>query len=236
MTMTDCSGGNIAFSSRPLFPLAYRFLVLLVVVLALPAMCAEAASAETGAHQPRRILILHSYAPDFSWTREMQAGILSVLEQPGQALSYRVEYLDAKHHDSPAYLEQVFRLYQEKYRRENETRFDGIILTDDHALEFVARHREALFPATPMVACGVNDARSIPANAGDMNIIIERVAHLETLNAALRQNPATHTIHVAVDNTLTGQSIRQDFLTQTEPLARRVRLDILPLMSKDELL
>ena len=47
-----------------------------------------------------------------------------------------------------------------------------------------------------------------------MNIIIESVAHLETLDAALRQNPDTRKIFVMIDNTLTGQSIRRDFLEQ----------------------
>ena len=40
------------------------------------------------------------------------------------------------------------------------------------ALDLVARYRDELFPQTPIVACGINDINSIPANAGDMNIII----------------------------------------------------------------
>lgn len=206
------------------------------MTLALLVQGLGAEAADTGAHRPLRVLIIHSYAPDFIWTRELHSGILSVLEKPGQATSYRVEYLDAKHHDSPAYLEQVFRLYQEKYSRDNETGFDGIILTDNHALDFVARHREVLFSDTPMVACGINGAQSVPANAGDVNIILERLAHQETLNAALRQNPKTHTIYIVIDDTLTGQSIRQDFLAQTASLAGLVRLEILPPMTGENLL
>jgi len=41
------------------------------------------------------------------------------------------------------------------------------------------------------VACGIGDINSIPVNARDMNIIIESLAHLETLGAALKQNPVT---------------------------------------------
>lgn len=234
--MTAHSNNIITAHCHPSLLAICQLLVSLVFLLTVPLPELVKASADTGIQHPPRILILHSYAPDYSWTRELHAGILSVLEKPGQPASYRVEYLDAKHHDSPAYLAQVFRLYQEKYRHDTPIRFDGIILTDNHALEFASRHREALFPNTPMAACGINDPRSVPASAGDINIIIERVSHLETLNAALRQNPATHTIHVAIDNTLTGQSIRQDFLNQTLSLAGRVKLDILPPMSKDDLL
>lgn len=234
--MTAHSNKIITAHCHPSLLAICRMLVSLVFLLTAPLSEMVKASADTGIQHPPHILILHSYAPDYSWTRQMHAGILSVLETPGQPASYRVEYLDAKHHDSPTYLEQVFRLYQEKYQRDNPIRFDGIILTDNHALEFAARHREALFPNTPMAAGGINDARMIPANTDDINIIIERVSHLETLSAALRQNPATHTIHVAIDNTLTGQSIRQDFLNQTQSLAGRVRLEILPPMNKDDLL
>ncbi len=85
-----------------------------------------------------------------------------------------------------------------KYR---DTRFDGIIVTDNHALELVARHRVELFPRTPVVACGINDSASIPAGVDDLYSIIENLAHTATLTAALRQNPGTRKIFVLVDAT-----------------------------------
>nr|WP_321468604.1 HD domain-containing phosphohydrolase [uncultured Desulfobulbus sp.] len=215
---------------------AYGFFVPLLVILILLVLGQGGAAANSGSDQPQQVLILHSYAPDFVWTRELHTGILSALEKQGQTTSYRVEYLDAKHQDSPAYLEQLFRLYQEKYLRTPDAHIDGILLTDNHALDFVARYRDAFFPHVPMVACGINSAQSVPANVFDVNIILERVAHTETLKAALRQNPETHTIYVVIDNTLTGQSIRQDFLAQTAQLGRQIRLEVLPPMTGEALL
>ena len=206
-------------------------LLLIALLVLLAALQTDVPAGDT---TPRpRVLVLHSYAPDFSWTRDLHAGIVSVLQTSEVQARYRVEYMDAKHHSSPAYLEKLLVLYREKY---TGSHFDGIILTDDHALNLVARHREELFPQTPIVACGINDPQSLPANVGDMNIIIESLAHQETLNAALRQNPETRKIFVAVDGTLSGQAILQDFLEEVPFLTNRVEVEILPAMTRDELL
>ncbi|MDO9631931.1 MAG: HD domain-containing protein [Humidesulfovibrio sp.] len=178
------------------------------------------------------MLVIHSYAPDFSWTRDMQLGIDSVLRAPEVQAAFRVEFMDAKHIDTPDYRERLLALYREKYATE---RFDGLILTDNHALDFVTQHRAELFPDTPIAACGINDPRSVPASAGDMNIIIEAVSHRATLEAALKQNPGTRKIYVLVDNTLTGRYIRDDFLTQTRSLSEQVEIVVLPIMSLGDL-
>jgi len=212
-------------SSRP----ATLFWMVLLCLLA-------AAPSDAGASEPPgkpRVLVLHSYAPDFSWTRDMHTGIVSVLEAPEVQARYRVEYMDAKHQDSPAYLDRLLELYREKYKG---IRFDGIILTDDHALDFAARYRQELFPDTPIAACGVNDPANVPADVSGMYLIQESLAHRETLETALRQNPEAHTIFVAIDQTLTGQFIRQDFLEQTRPLANRVKIEVLPAMAGEELI
>ena len=191
------------------------------------------AGAADGEGEGPRVLVIHSYSPDYSWTRDLHAGIVSVLDAPEVRARWRVEFMDAKHHDSPAYLGQLLRLYREKYER---TRFDGIIVTDDHALDFVARHRHDLFQDSPVAACGINDPKSLPVEAGDMNVIIERIAHRETLAAALRQNPGTRKVYVLIDNTLTGRSIQREFLEQTRPMAGEVDIEVLPVMPLDVLL
>jgi HD-GYP domain-containing protein (c-di-GMP phosphodiesterase class II) len=140
--------------------------------------------------------------------------------------------MDAKHHSSPSYQARLLDLLREKYADE---RFDGIILTDDHALDFVAMHRDELFPGVPMVACGINDMKSVPPGAAGINIIVETVAHLETLETALAQNPGTSKVHVLVDDTLTGKSILRDFLERSDVLKGRVEVNVLPPMTREEL-
>lgn len=183
--------------------------------------------------QRRRVLVLHSYGADYSWTQDQNAGILSILQSPLVHANYRVEYMDTKYQNSASYLDQLLALYRSKFSGQH---FDGVILTDNNALDFAAKHRGELFPDAFIAASGINDPKSIPANADDMNIIIERVPHLQTLNAALEQNPGTRKIYVIVDETLTGQYIRRDFLEQAAELARRVEIVILPTMPMGDLL
>jgi hypothetical protein len=211
---------------------AIRICLAFCLALAIVPHPAGAGAADGEVDGPR-VLIIHSYAPDYSWTRDLHAGIVSVLDAPGVRARWRVEFMDAKHHDSQAYLGQLLRLYREKYEG---TRFDGIIVTDDHALDFVARHRHDLFQESPVVACGINDPKSLPVEAGNMNVIIERIAHRETLAAALRQNPGTRKVFVFVDNTLTGRSIHREFLEQTRPMAGEVDIEVLPVMPLEGLL
>ena len=210
----------------------FRIILALCLAVAISPHPGRAASPDGEGGGPR-VLVIHSYAPDYSWTRDLHAGIVSVLDAPEVRARWRVEFMDAKNHDSPAHLAQLLRLYREKYEG---ARFDGIIVTDDHALDFVARHRNDLFPDTPVAACGINDPKSLPVEAGDMNVIIERVAHRETLTAALRQNPGTRKVFVLVDNTLTGRSIHREFLEQTRPMLPEVDIEVLPVMPLDGLL
>lgn len=202
------------------------FLVVLTVLVGGPTTASPQREAP-------RVLVLHSYAPDFSWTRDLHTGIVTVLQSPEVRADYRVEYMDAKHHTSPAHQTLFLDLLRDKYAT---TRFDGVILADNHALDLVSRYREELFPDTPIAACGINDPQSIPDNAKDMHIIIESGAHRETLEVALRQNPHTRNIFVLVDNTLTGQSILRDFQSQAHFLAGRVNINILPPLSHDDLI
>ena len=162
----------------------------------------------------------------------MQAGIVSVLDAPEVRARWRVEYMDAKHHGSAKYQAMLLDFFREKYAQD---RFDGVVLTDDHALEFVAAHRDELFPGTPVVACGINDLASVPPGAVNFNIIVESVAHRQTLDAALVQNPLTRTIHVVVDGTLTGRSILRDFLDQAGSLGDNVDVRVAPPMTRREL-
>jgi HD-GYP domain-containing protein (c-di-GMP phosphodiesterase class II) len=215
--------------SPPVHP---RWPSLLIVLLLLLTTLPTFALTDDPAPRPR-VLVLHSYAMDYSWTRDLHAGIVSVLEAPEVQARYRVEYMDAKHYSSPNSVKHLLALYREKYR---DASFDGIILTDNHALDLVAQHRDELFRQMPIAACGINDLESIPTNAGDMYIILESVAHLETLNVALRQHPEARKIFVMIDNTLTGQSIRRDFLEQVRPLTSRVEVVLLPVMTSTALI
>lgn len=137
-------------------PCGYLFIVFVAALIAWPVGVGGAVS------EPR-VLVIHSYAR-ISWTRDLHAGIVSVLAAPPEVRAdYRVEYMDAKHHTSPAYLERFLGLYREKYAG---ARFDGIILADNHALDLVALESGDFFRERPSrfaVSTTPNPFRTTPA-------------------------------------------------------------------------
>ncbi|MEW5979248.1 MAG: ATP-binding protein [Acidobacteriota bacterium] len=110
-----------------------------------------------------RILVLNSYHHGFVWTDLVLSGIESVFESDGALAKLYVEFMDARRLKRPEYLEALFQLYREKFR---DLRFDVVIVSDNRAFEFLLRHRDELFPATPAVFCGVGglEEYDIPLN------------------------------------------------------------------------
>jgi hypothetical protein len=87
------------------------------------------------AQSENRVLVLHSYGLDFRWTLDQDAAIREVLEHdPESTATVHSEALDAKYHNSPAYMDDLASFLEQKYRTWS---FDVIIASDNFALEFV---------------------------------------------------------------------------------------------------
>ena len=63
-------------------------------------------------------------------------------------------YMDTKRVDTPAYLEQFYYYYKERFKGSS---FDVIMVADNSALVFVNRHYEELFADKPIVFFGCNN-------------------------------------------------------------------------------
>ena len=137
----------------------------------------------------RQILILHSYHPELSWTAGVNSGMQEVLGASGLTLTSHIEYLDAKRNPDRDYLDRFDILLQHKLRH---LRFDLIMTSDTEALDFALRHRQQLFPRTPIVFCGISNPGP-EMNAAGENItgVEERPSFRETVELALRLHPAT---------------------------------------------
>ena len=113
---------------------------------------AQPASGETAA-QPKRILILHTFGPNYeqgaAWSREIQKELnlqspwpLNILEQS------LVTALDGDDAADAKYFEYIKALYAQR-------RPDLIIALGAPAARFVQQHRADLYPATPMLLAAV---------------------------------------------------------------------------------
>ncbi|MBZ2172552.1 ATP-binding protein [Nitratidesulfovibrio sp. SRB-5] len=169
-----------------------------------------------GLAAPQRALLISSYHPAFPTFFQQIDGIRSELDPAGVALD--VEFMDSKRFNDPR--NQAHFLDHLRYKLSRVAPYDVIITSDDNALNLALEHRDALFPATPVVFCGVNNVAlaqglsGSPAFAG----VIEAVSMQETLDL-IRQLRPRGTIHAISDATLSG---RADMLTFRELAARNV--------------
>lgn len=157
------------------------------------------------ADQPKRILILNSYHPGFSFSDLEVEGIRSMLPQRTEV---HFEYMDAKRISSdPKVFALLYQLYLKKY---SQFRFDVIASLDDDAFQFLLMNRDDLFGATPVVFMGVNNyQKNMLAKQSLYTGVVETIDINESIALSLRLHPNAKKVHVITDNTTTGRINRR---------------------------
>ena len=169
--------------------------------MALALVCAFVA-APADAQTAPRVLVLHSYHPQYEWTARLMQGLRDELvELPDEHL--HVEFMDARRMlDDEAYLSLLVQVYAHKYARFPP---DIIISSDDSALDFLREHRDELFPGVPVVFCGINsipvaELESMPNATG----ILEGLEIEGNLELIARLHPRATRIVLLADRTSLG--------------------------------
>ena len=183
---------------NPMYRLrAMSLIILLVVLFSMPIW--EASAAE-GAYS---VLILNSYSQGLTWTTNQTDGIISTFRESGKPVQFAVEDMDWKNYPSVDNLNQLIKLYKEKYRNKH---FDIIITTDDVALGFAINHRKALFNNAPVVFSGVNKLglQTLTTGATNYTGVIETLDVRGTVMAAKKLMPDLKKVYIAYDSTESG--------------------------------
>lgn len=159
-----------------------------------------------------RILVLHSYHPDFRWSAAVHQGITSGLsggaDGTGLAVDLRTEYLDAKRFPNGELHDQMEAILARKYRDHAP---DLIISVDDDALQFLFARREQLFGTVPVVFGGLDaegfDARLLSGRR-EYTGIVERLDLVSTLELITEVHGTAREIVVVNDQTQSGLTHR----------------------------
>ena len=123
--------------------------------------------------EPPRVLVLSSYHSGHYWQQAEIDGALSVLRRERPDVQIDVEYLDLVRFTTPAQKERIIPALLEKY---GTNAWRVVMLFDQSGLEFGLKHREQLFPHTPVVFCGVEDfSEERAASMPDVTGVIERM-------------------------------------------------------------
>ena len=183
---------------------------------------------------PKQVLVMHSYHVGYKWTNEITQGITAALRDEGKAVQIRYEYMDTKRVSDPSYFELLYETYRYKFR---SSRFDVIIATDNDAFDFLKRYRDELFPATPVVFCGVNYFEPSQLEGKKLFTGVNEAADIKaTLDLALRLHPATRQIVVINDETSTGRIVNKEVESLVPAYQGRVRFKFLKELEMPEIL
>ena len=206
-----------ALSSR-LF-CARTFIAALTIALSLATLCqSQAADPE-----PKRVLMLHSFGPRFKpWSDYAQA-IRSEISQQRQKSGGFSRPLAGEcpgndENSEAAFVEYLRALYANRP-------IDLIVAIGAPAANFVQRHRQRLFPATPMVFTAV-EQRRVQYEKLTENDTVVAVAHdfPAAFDNILRVLPLTKTIAVVNGASPNEMFWLEELRRELAPLTERVEL------------
>src|SRR6267142_1553995 len=136
------------------------FLILMVVAgLLLPGpVAAEPAQ--------RSVLVLEQSSAGLPFNTALASAIRSTINAGSKSpISFYYEHLDANRFFGPEYENEFVQFLKAKYR---ERHIDVVIVFGVSALDFIARRREQLWPAVPVVFAAIDEAtmsgRTLPNN------------------------------------------------------------------------
>lgn len=161
-----------------------------------------------GVHDAKRVLLIHSYHPSYSFTEEEHRGIEKAFQEEGIRVDLYTHFLDAKRFDFNRRAPEIARHLSALYRKDF---FDLVMVTDNDALNFAVRYRSTLFPNIPIVFCGVNDySPDLLGGAEGITGVAEVFDTKGTIDIARSLFPDRDHLVFIIDNTATGTAAARE--------------------------
>lgn len=173
----------------------------LLIFLLLAASCFKGQAGDL--EKSKKIILLNSYHPGFKWSSDITKAAHDYYKNDKSVRLY-IEFMDAKRFTSKAHFEHLQQLYKNKYQK---TTIDGIICSDNHALEFYLKYGREIWGDIPVIYCGINHIDNFITRIDTLNItgIEEKIDIASTIKLAENINPQLKNLIVISDNTLSGQ-------------------------------
>ncbi len=198
------------------------------------AVPASATSAEEATHRPRKnVLYLNSYHNGYSWSDGIFEGMRRTLDKGPFGVVLQVEYMDSKKFSAEETTQTLVRLYRDKFRNRH---FDLIIVSDNHAYNFILEYGEQLFPGVPVVFCGVNDIKPQLLVGREITGVPETVDVAANIELALSLHPGLRRMVIIGDTSVTGEAIGQQVLDALPPFRQKLSVEVWKEYGMDEML
>jgi len=144
---------------------------------------AKATRQSTRTPEHSRVLLVHSYHPEYPWVSAITRGVCSILDE--HDVEIEIYYMDTKRKTDEAWKRRAGELASLRLAELNP---DVVITADDNAQQYFAMNH--LDGPTPFVFCGVNaDPSKYGFPASNATGIIERPDFRGTLECANEIRP-----------------------------------------------
>jgi signal transduction histidine kinase len=154
----------------------------------------------------KKILLINSYHQGYAWTDSLTSGIIQASKAHPELVLY-IESLNAKQFGNSKF-EIVKEYFKEKY---SGIAFDGVMVTDNDALDFAFQYDQELFPNVPVVFAGISNPENYQFE-GSMYYGIKETGSSEFVLGLVRDLlPELKQLLVIADKTTTGLVYRKEF-------------------------
>jgi len=200
-----------------------KLTILLLIIFCTSFIFAQSKDPIAQTFQSNEILVLNSYHQGFKWTDDITSSIISELNDSSKYRIY-VEYMDSKRFQTTEYFNQLNQLYQLKYKG---THLEGIICSDNNALDFIMTYGDSIWGKVPVVFCGLNNPENYinKLDTTQINGIEEKIDIYSTLNIAKQIQPDLEEVIVIGDKTLLFPIFYAQFqeaIAKLQPLKHQV--------------
>lgn len=203
-----------------------RCRILLSAVALLFAMTGEAFS------EPRRVLFLHSFGPEFApWNEHARILREELRQQSKQPVDvFKASLATARYagDDEGPFVNYLRALFTNR-------QLDLVIPIGAPAASFFERNRQQLFPSTPAVYSGLDRRRVSPLTSNEAVVAVANDPRAVVVNI-LRVLPETTSISVVIGNSPIEKYWLEQLRTEFQPLESRVAFTWFNELSFEEML
>lgn len=159
------------------------------------------------------VLYINSYNMNFPNTEPIINGIKAEFNNYDIILD--IEYMDSKRYFSNEHVNNFHKII--KYKIDKLGKYDGIIVSDDNALQFILDYYD-LFIDMPVVFLGINDLDRANLAINESNImgVIENLSIKENIALGLKISPRADKVYAIVDDSYTGIGDKKQFYSVSE--------------------
>lgn len=161
----------------------------------------------------KNVLLINSYHEGYLWTDSLTSGIMSALKLSPE-ITLHIENLNAKQFGKSNFgIEKNY--IQAKY---SGISFDGVLVTDNDALDFALQYDQDLFPNIPVVFAGISNPDEYNLNDSQYYGFKETASIDNVLFLVKKILPGAKRLLVLTDLTTTGQIYRKEFTKQARQI------------------